>query len=539
MRNVLSRLRGKKSVVMAVVVALVAAASVAVTSVGRAGTSATPKPVKGGTIVVGVDAESPPGWDPANNTIGLSGQIVQGLIFDSIMSPSPDGSYKPQLAQTVNHNKNNTVWTIVLRPNLKFQDGTALDAKATVAFMRRFHDKSSSNGAEYSGFVKSFKAVGKRTVIITTYKPKGAMPLYLSGPLGNIASPASYKKLGKSFSQHPVGAGPYKMTEWVVDDHMTLKRWPGYFRKDQPYADTIVIRPIPNEAARASAVKAGDVDIMFTQNPTDIKNFRTDSSVTETEIPYGTTSLYLNLSKPPFNDIRARQAVAYALNKQQLIDTVWNGIGNVVNTPFKKGTVWYKQITKPWDKQDLAKARQLVSQYESATGRKLTFSLISRVSATERSYAQALQAQLRAAGMTVNIDPLTDDNTYISKIFDNSYEMATRLHQGFLDPEFQISRLHLDGGAVNVEHYTTPALESALQTGIQASDIKTRKAAYDKVQQILADNVVGIFVRSNTVGVVARKNIRGNFDWRFPDGSKGLGHFYPTFVNPDSLWKAK
>src|SRR4051794_4748120 len=116
MRNSFSRRRGKKPGVIAVGVAVVVTIFVGVASAGLAGTNATPKPVKGGTIVVGVDAESPPGWDPANNTIGLSGQIVQGLIFDSIMSPAPDGSYKPQLAQSVSHNKNNTVWTIKLRP---------------------------------------------------------------------------------------------------------------------------------------------------------------------------------------------------------------------------------------------------------------------------------------------------------------------------------------------------------------------------------------------------------------------------------------
>lgn len=495
-------------------------------------------PVRGGTIVVGVDAESPPGWDPANNTIGLSGQIVQGAIFDAIMSPAADGTYKPELAQSVTPSKNNTVWTIVLRPGLKFQDNTPLNAKAAVAYWRRFHNKSSSNGQEFSGFIRSFRATGPRTVVITTYKPKGAMPLYLSGPLGQIASPTAYQKEGKAFAQHPVGAGPYKLTDWVVDDHLTLTRWSGYFRKDQPYADKIIIRPIPDEAARAAAIKAGNVDIMFTQNPSDIKSFRTDSNVTSTELQFGTTGLYLNTSIAPTNDIRVRQAIAYALNKQQIINTVYDGIGNVTNSPFKKGTKWYYPVKEPWDTQNVAKAKQLVAAYTKDTGKPVAVNIISRVSQTEQNYEQVLQAQLQAAGIQASIDPVTDDNSYITKIFNNTYQIATRLHQGFTDPEYQISRLHLAKSDINVEHYTTPALEAALQTGIQSSDLKTRVAAYDKVQQILADNVVGIMVRTNTIAVVAKKNIHGNFQWKFPDGTLGLGHQYITLINPDSLWRS-
>jgi peptide/nickel transport system substrate-binding protein len=526
--------------VAAAMLSLLVATFVGLSSTSSAGTNASPKPVKGGTIVVGVDAESPPGWDPANNTIGLSGQIIQGAIFDALTSPAPDGTYKPELAQSVTPNKTNTVWTIRLRPNLRFQDGTPLDAQAVVAYMTRFHDpKLSSNGEEFSGFISSFRAVGKLTVVLTCPKPKGAMPLYLSGPLGQIASPTAYDKLGKGFSQHPVGAGPYMLTEWVLDDHVTLKRWNGYFRKDQPYADTVIIRPIPDEAARAAAIRAGDIDIMFTQNPTDIKNFRTNKSVRLTEIPYGTTGLYLNITKPPTDDIRVRQAIAYALNKQQLIDTVWNGIGNVTNNPFKKGTFWYKKITEPWDNQNLTKAKALVAAYEASTGKKVAFSLISRVSATERNYEQALQAQLQAAGMNVTLEPITDDASYITKIFDGSYNVTTRLHQSFLDPEYQITRLHIAGGPINVEHYTTPALEKNIQIGIQSSDPATRKKAYDNVQKILLDNVIGIFVRTNTIGVVARPNIRGNFNWTFPGGARGLGHQYITLINPDSLWRSK
>jgi peptide/nickel transport system substrate-binding protein len=495
-------------------------------------TSAT----KGGTIVVGVDAETP-GWDPPDGLIGLSGRIVMGAVYDSLTAPAPDGSFRPNLATSVKSN-GSKIWTIKLRRGVKFQDGTQFNAFAVEYHINRVIGPKSAVRATLN-YIKSAKALNRYTVQIILNQPRADFPLTLSGGLGEVVSGAAVRRLGTNFRTRPVGAGPYRMTEWVRDDHVTLQRWGGYFRKDQPYADKIVIRPIPDESARAAGLRAGNLDVIFTQNPTDIKSFRNNNRVKLREIQYGTTGLYLNTSKPPMNDIRVRKAISYALNRQELINTVWNGIGVPTNSPFPKSSFWANsKVAKPWDTFNLSAAKSLVDAYENATGRKVEFSIISRVSQTEQLYKQALQAQLARAGITVRIEQVTDDNTYVTRLIRGDYEVATRLFGGFLDPVFEITRLYSKGGLLNIDRFTTDELERNIQIGVRSQNRTARKKAYDKIQQILKDNVIGIYVRTNTVGIAMKPTIN-IANWRFPGGARGLGHEYITMINVDSLYRSR
>jgi peptide/nickel transport system substrate-binding protein len=498
--------------------------------------TATPTPQKGGTIVVGVDAETP-GWDPPDGLIGLSGRIVMGAVYDSLTAPAPDGSFRPNLATSFRSN-GYKIWTIKLRRGVRFQDGKPFDAYAVEFHMNRTIHPKAAVGPTLN-FIRSVKALDRYTVQVILNQPRADFPLTLSGGLGEVVSPTSVRQRGKDFRMRPVGAGPYRLTEWVRDDHVTLESWSGYFRKDQPYANKIVIRPIPDEGARAAGLRAGNLDVIFTQNPTDIRNFRTDNRVKLREFQYGTTGLYLNTTRPPMNDIRVRRAISYALNRQQLISTVWNGIGVATNSPFPAGSFWANsKIAKPWDRFNLEAARRLVSEYEEATGRKVEFSIISRVSQTEQLYKQALQAQLARAGITVRIEQVTDDNTYVTRLIRGEYEVATRLFGGFLDPVFEITRLYTRNALLNIDRFSTDELERNVQIGIRSQDRAARKRAYDKIQEILKNNVIGIYVRTNTVGIAMKPAIN-LADWKFADGSRGLGHEYVTMINVDALWRSR
>jgi ABC-type transport system substrate-binding protein len=500
---------------------------------GSSSASDTAKPKKGGTIVVGVDAETP-GWDPPDGLIGLSGRVVMGAIYDSLTAPTPAGDYKPNLASSVRSRSRNTVWLVTLRRGLRFQDGTPLNAAAVVHHMQRVINPRAAVGPGFA-YVKEVRAVNARTVQITLDQQRADFPLVLSGPLGQVVSMAGVQRLGTNFRRTPVGAGPYRLVEWVRDDHATLQRSTRYYRKNQPYANRVVIRPIPDESARASALRAGNLDIMFTQNPTDIRNFRGNRRIKLIQRQFGTTGLYLHTGKPPLNDLRVRKAISYALDRTALIKTVWNGIGRPTNSPFVKGTFWYnRKAERPWDKFNLRQARNLVDAYRRATGRQPAFRLISRVTQTEQIFKQALQAQLARAGIQVTIEQVTDDNTYVTRLIRGEYEGATRLHQGFLDPVFEMTRLHQKDSFLNIERFSTPDLERNIQIGLTSTSRRARKRAYDAVQRVLADRVVGIYVRTNTIGIAMKRNIRFN-PWRFANRKQGLCQEFITIICVDTL----
>ena len=293
----------------------------------------------------------------------------------------------------------------------------------------------------------------------------------------------------------------------------------------------------PDEAARAAALRAGNLDIIFTQNPTDIRNFRRNRRIKLITRQFGTTGLYLHSRKPPLNDLRVRKAISYALNRQALINTVWNGIGKPTNSPFVEGTFWAnKKAARAVGQVQPRQARRLVQAYERATGRQVAFSIISRVSATEQNFKQAVQAQLARAGIEVRLEQVTDDNTYVTRLINGNYEGATRLHQGFLDPVFEMTRLHLSTSFLNIERFTTPALDANLNIGLRSKSRAARKKAYDAVQRILADNVIGIYVRT-TIGLAMKPVINGVKMWKFPGGARGIGREFITPIQVDALWR--
>jgi len=525
--------RRRRGISLALLLFLVVLASLGASS---AGGSETQTPKKGGTIVIGVDAETP-GWDPPDGLIGLSGRIVMGALYDSLTVPTADGGFREYLAEKVTTN-GKKVWTIKLRRGIKYQDGSDFNAFTVERHMNRVINPKAAVGPGFS-YVKLVKALNRYTVQIVLNQPRADFRLALSGGLGEVVSTKAVKARGKDFRTAPVGAGPYRMVRWVRDSEAVLESWSGYWRKDQPYAKRIVIRPIPDEPARAAAMRAGDLDLMFTQSPSDIKSFRGNNRFKLVELQFGTTGLYLHTQKPPLDDVRVRRAISYALNRQELINAVWNGIGQPTNSEFVKGSFWANaKAAKRWDNFNLAEATRLVGEYERDTGKKVAFSLISRVSQTEQNYKQALQAQLARAGMQVTLEQVTDDNTYVTRLINGNYTAATRLHQGFLDPIFEITRLHAKTSFLNIERFSTPELEKSINIGLRSNDRAKRKAAYDRIQEILKENAVGIYVRTNTVGLVMKPQIMGVRDWKFPDGTRGPGHEYITLINVDSLWRS-
>ena len=237
--------------------------------------TATPK--KGGALVFGVEAEEQ-GFDPATGRFDETGVLYARTVFDPLTIIAADGSVQPYLAQSVTPNADYSVWTITLRPNVLFHDGTPCDAAAIAGSLNHFKDNLL--GVTFTA-VSDISATSSHTVTVTLKQPWVPFDAYLAGgiggQLGYIIAPAMIAN--PKGSEQPVGTGPFKFQEWEPNDHFTAVRNPHYWRGGGlPYLDSITYRPIPDAQQRANALLAGNIDIMHTDLPESILSFTDDAS---------------------------------------------------------------------------------------------------------------------------------------------------------------------------------------------------------------------------------------------------------------------
>ena len=289
---------------------------------GRNGvTKRTPK--KGGTLVFGVDAEEQ-GFDPTQARFDEVGVMYARTVFDPLTIVTANGDWAPYLAESVVPNSSYTSWTVTLRPNLVFHDGTPCNGAALLTNFQA-HSKSVLTGIVINPTLQSITQTGPLAVTISFKSPWVPFPYYLAGGIGGqIAYVVAPSMLANpNGTSHPVGTGPFVFKEWVPNGHFTATANPHYWRPGLPYLSQITYKPIPDESARSEALKSGTIDLMITDTPQIITQFRGNRSysyIDDSTHVAGEPDMFcvqLNCLAPPFNDANVRQAAAMAINRQQ------------------------------------------------------------------------------------------------------------------------------------------------------------------------------------------------------------------------------
>ena len=487
------------------------------------------EPKRGGTIVIGVEAETDL-FDPANGNIAQPGRSIVSLLTGALTASDDKGNYVPYMAKTVTSNADATEWTIELYEGMTFHDGTTYDAAAVKKWIERANTDSLSAGAW--PYITAIDVVDPLTVKLTLDISMSQFPQVLADALGNIMSPAAVDEFGDDLGNNPVGAGPYMVEEFVRDDHLTLVRFPDYYFSDlRGYADTIIFRPIPDDAARAAALEAGDVDVIATTNPGDIQAFKEKDDFTVFERSFGAAGLLFNVEKIP--DIRIRQAAAMALDKEAITDLVWNGIGGAVESPFPEDSFWYTDVGAP--DFDPEGAAALVEEVK-AEGGDTAIEILSGIDETSTNYKQVVAEQLRGVGLDVTIVNASDANDQVNRYIEGNYEIYTAGVFAIIDPWFEYTRRYKSDSVLNGTGFASPELDEALLQGAATTDPDERKAAYDLVQQTLAENVVQIFVHENSYAIISNNHIKGFGTGKNPDGSIGYMNFFIAEI-ADEYWR--
>ncbi len=300
-------------------------------------------------------------------------------VFDPLTIILENGDWAPYLAASVVPNAAYTSWTVTLRPNLVFHDGTPCNGAALLTNFQA-QAKSLLTGIVLSPTLVSITQTAPLAVTITFKSPWVPFPYYLAGGIGGqiayIVAPSMLAN--PNGTTHPVGTGPFVFQEWIPNDHFTATANPNYWRKGMPYLDSITFKPIPDESARAEALKSGTIDLMITDTPQIITQFRGNKSYsyiddsTHVAGEPDMNCVQLNCLAKPFNDANVRLAAAMAINRQQYAKVIDEGVLPVSNGLFVPGSPYYS--TTQYPKYNPSQAAKLVKAAAKTNGGPISFS---------------------------------------------------------------------------------------------------------------------------------------------------------------------
>src|SRR5262245_255425 len=292
------------------------------TSGGDGGTTSSVQPKSGGTLRVGLAAETG-GWNPAQDQFSLSSYQITAAIYDRLVGYDENDQWKPYLAESFVPNEDFTEWVITLRPGIEFHDGTPLDADVLALNLQQTKD-SALLGQVFQA-VEKIEVVDDLTVKVTMNTPWSSFPHTLTAQPGLIVAPSVFEEGG---NRHPVGTGPFVFDEWVEDDHLTVTRNENYWRGDDgyPYLDGIEFQVITDNRSRASALESGELDLIEARAADTIVQFegRDDFNVYLDEQGETTEmAISMNEAAPPFDDPNARAAIAYGINRDTIAEVAY------------------------------------------------------------------------------------------------------------------------------------------------------------------------------------------------------------------------
>ncbi len=302
-------------------------------------------PQRGGSLTMGLNSEID-GFLPTASHFDNSGLTYANTVFDSLTRVGADGTARPYLAQSVTPNADMTVWTITLRPGVIFHDGSPLDAEVLMANFQAL--RQSPLTAQAVAPITNVATTGQLQLQVTCDEPLVAFPHYLATQIGY---PIALAQLGANDSTHPIGTGPFIYESWEPNDHFTAQRNPHYWRPGLPYLDSITYRPIAEDQSRENALRSGSVDIMITRDPGAIRDLRANTSyqqVADLDQTHGQTDMdfiILNTEADPTSDLVVRQALAHAMNVDEIVKLFGDGVTEANTSLFPPGSPYRARPT--------------------------------------------------------------------------------------------------------------------------------------------------------------------------------------------------
>jgi ABC-type transport system substrate-binding protein len=497
----------------------------------------TEKPTPGGSLTYGLEADSD-GFDPTANRWAISGTMIGLAVYDPLAAYDADSVPKPYLAESIEPSSDFKTWTVTLRPNITFHDGSPLTSEALTTLYAK-HLASPLTGAAFKPTLTDVTATGPLTAEFHMSTPWVAFPSVLTAQAGVVPSPASITAGADGTvpgSTKPVGTGPFQYESWEQGTSWKGTKYAKYWRKDAdgvqlPYLDNIEFKPIEEPQTRDSSMEAGQLQMMHTDTPASIKKWRDKVSegyqIVEDNGEGEEGFVIINTQQEPFTDVNLRRALSYATDREGYNEVVDEGVLDIAYGPFKENSPWYAETTDN-PTYDPEKAKQLIDEWSAANGgAKPAFTL--GIGIGNEPNGQYLKQTWDSVGFDVTIKS-SEQSSFIYDAVTGNYQANLWRQFGAPDPDadylWWTSANAGDGPTggltLNIARNKSDCVDKAITTGRESSDLAVRKQAYADLQQCFADEQPYIWLSHTNWIIVAAANVRGITNGPLPDGEPSL-----------------
>ncbi|HVR50076.1 MAG TPA: ABC transporter substrate-binding protein [Pseudorhodoferax sp.] len=488
---------------------------------GLAGMAAAQTP--GGTLNL-IASPEPPNMILASNSM-VASQYMGSKVFQGLLTYGEDLKPRAELAKSWTISPDGLTYVFQLQEGVKWHDGqpfTAADVEFSIGKMLpAVHARTRSTLNKH---MESVKATGTHTVEIKLKKP---FPPFISAfEVGTMPMMPKHLYDGKDYAtnpanQKPTGTGPFVFKEWKRGAYVKLERNPNYWKKGLPYLDGVVFHVMPDAASRAVALEKGVVQVVRGGDleVSDIKRLQKTPGVNYTVKGWNlfspTLHLQLNMRKPPFDNVKVRQAIQHALDRRFIVETVFEGQNRPATGVFSSTEMFYTTQNVPQYPFDLARAKALIKESGVDVGKTpVRFTSMGLGGNYERliEYTKQMMEQI---GFRVDI-AAGDGGTWASKVSNWDFDMTMNLPYQYGDPALGVERLYVSHNIVkgspfaNNQGYSNAKADELWARGAVELDPEQRRRIYEELQVILAQDVANNWlmdIEFPTLSAVSVKNV--------------------------------
>jgi peptide/nickel transport system substrate-binding protein len=446
------------------------------------------------------------GLDPKIETSSTVGAINSNVL-ESLVTMDYDGKIIPQLA-TEWRAESGTNWVFKLRPNVKFHDGTPFNAEAVRFSLERMADNESSHRGDFS-WLAQVEILNPLTVRIRSKVPYAPMLSALAFYHPYIVSPTAVRQMGNQFGQKPVGTGPFKYDSHIPRQRTIMVRNDDYWgpKPKVSRAEWIIV---VEDNARLAALLSGELDILTVIEPSIMQALATRPQFSVLRGPDDLVDrIGFNARKRPFDDVRVRRALIHGVNRNQMIATIFGGVGVAFDPPFAPGIVGFDsqtmgRLSYPYDP---AKARALLAEAGFPNGFRTSFTIINRPD--HRQIGEVVQADLKQIGVDVQLRAL-DFATVSQSTRQGEHDMYIIGTYGVGDPdrvlpEFESANFNVK----NRNFWSDPEVDRLIQQQRQELDPQKRQAIVRQVAVKIRDAAPEFALRWRRAVLAINKNVKG------------------------------
>jgi peptide/nickel transport system substrate-binding protein len=473
-------------------------------------TTAPAGAASGGNLVYGLSGDFDDTLDPQVTNFDTSIRVTLNVCEPLVWEPEP-GKFMPALAEKWEISPDATVYTFSLKKGVKFHDATPFNGAAVKFTFDRVVDPATKAGQSHDqlGPYDHTEVLDDYTIKVVMKQPYAPLLTNLNGYLG-IVSPSAVQKMGMAdFARHPVGTGPFMFKEWVNKDHVTLVRNPDYtwgspmFKNTGPArVDQVTFKIIPEPSVRTGTLKTGETHLIDEVDPLEYANLKNDKNfgmIMKGQPGSGWILMLNSTSTGAISDPAVRTAMEYAVDRDGVNQSVFQGLNKPAWSPLMRPTFAYDPSTEQIYSFDPEKAKQMLDAagwtmgsdgIRAKDGKRLeiAFPIISRP--RDNAMAQSVQASLHDVGIDLKVDPL--ERAAAREAYQQNRYDVSFMWFSYGDPDVLRTLFHsANVGAFNRSKYQIPDVDKMLEDAAGSTDASHRADVYKQIQQrVLKDTAI-------------------------------------------------